>query len=766
MRTCAPVVWRRRCVLAAMAASTLALLPGAAAASSFTWSGGAVSSNWSVASNWEGGAAPASNSTIEALEFPRLANAECTAIEPALTCYVSHNNLSGLTVNSMQVDDGEEYLIFGEGITLGNGGLSAAPTSETSELTLAAVFLPITLAGSQTWNVAGVSGGGLKNIGKNQIYLGEGIKGASDALTVNLGEGGGLDLGGENEVGAVSIDGAKAGAAGFENGIFGLFGGHLNSVDGNAVNVNDVYFYGAGRVGALTSTDAELEVPVVGEAGKREGTLSAASATFDPASKLRFEIVGSGATPGNDNSELVSPGAVGLGGASLYVYVGKPAGQACPSPAPGTTYTLLATTGSLSGTFGNAPEGFEMPIEFEGCPQRTEMLRIAYHTSGATKTVTGTVVAGATSRTALTGLSSDPVTNQQVTLVATVSASEGSPSGKVDFENGGVTITGCGSRPVTFDGQSYSATCETAFAASSSPQRLSATFTPEFGENLQGSASEVYDVAVGRGATTTTLAVSNATPSTGVRVVYTATTTAVMDGANKPTGPVEFLDGGAPIGACASEMLAQGNTWAQPVVATCEVSYSSAGGHSVTARYGGDGNFTGSSSSPATTVTVHAESQSSGGGSGSGGSGGGGSSGGDGSSGVGGVTQEGGGVSLVSANITVQGGAVALVKLHCTALEGCRGKLSLGIAQGGKRAEIARASLLILGTGHFSASSGATVTIRLKLDAKGRALLRAGRGRLSAELRLAEIESGREQTQTEPVRVLVAKPGRSKRRKK
>jgi hypothetical protein len=57
----------------------------------------------------------------------------------------------------------------------------------------------------------------------------------------------------------------------------------------------------------------------------------------------------------------------------------------------------------------------------------------------------------------------------------------------------------------------------------------------------------------------------------------------------QPTGSVEFLDGGTPIGPCASQPLSGG-------AATCTVSYHLAGAHQITARYSGDTNFSGSSS--------------------------------------------------------------------------------------------------------------------------------------------------------------------------
>jgi hypothetical protein len=120
--------------------------------------------------------------------------------------------------------------------------------------------------------------------------------------------------------------------------------------------------------------------------------------TFDSASEVAFQITGTGTAPGMDYSQLSSDGPVQLGGASLVVALGPPApGASCPSLTPGQQYTLISTTGTLLGSFGNAPEGSELPITFAkscGVPEVHE-LRIEYHKNGTTQTVTETVVPAA-----------------------------------------------------------------------------------------------------------------------------------------------------------------------------------------------------------------------------------------------------------------------------------------------------------------------------------------------------------------------------------
>ncbi|MEA3005249.1 MAG: hypothetical protein QOI94_518 [Acidobacteriaceae bacterium] len=97
-----------------------------------------------------------------------------------------------------------------------------------------------------------------------------------------------------------------------------------------------------------------------------------------------------------------------------------------------------------------------------------------------------------------------------------------------------------------------------------------------------------------KGGTTTTVAVSPASPSVGTTVTLTATVTP-GSGTTAPTGTVTFtIDGaaGSPI------TLTNG-------VATTTISFSTGGAHTVVATYSGDTNFYGSTSA-ATTINVGA----------------------------------------------------------------------------------------------------------------------------------------------------------------
>ena len=89
------------------------------------------------------------------------------------------------------------------------------------------------------------------------------------------------------------------------------------------------------------------------------------------------------------------------------------------------------------------------------------------------------------------------------------------------------------------------------------------------------------------GATNVVSASANPSP-TGSNVTFTATLTAISPGSGKPTGTVQFLADGTPLGA--SVPLAGGIAW----LVTNSLTH---GTHSLAAQYAGDGNFIGSTNS-------------------------------------------------------------------------------------------------------------------------------------------------------------------------
>jgi hypothetical protein len=201
--------------------------------------------------------------------------------------------------------------------------------------------------------------------------------------------------------------------------------------------------------------------------------------------------------------------------------------------------------------------------------------------------------------TSLGAVPSPATTNQAVTLTATVGDTANgamTPTGSVEFFNAGTPIPGCESVALV----SGSATCPDSFTAASSPEALSATYTPNSGANFIGTSTTAL-LTVARDATATALATTNNSPTAGQSVTYTATVTPDDTGPSLPAGTVTFKDGGTPISSCASQPLTAG---VSSSTATCTLTFKLAGPHAITAVYAGDPNFAGSGPSNTQNVVV------------------------------------------------------------------------------------------------------------------------------------------------------------------
>ncbi len=378
------------CVLVVVGFAFVLMPVALANASSLTWVGGSPgrtesAAYWSVGANWEGGIPPVTSQDIETLTFPHLTNSECAAKSPTYTCYLTLNDVGGMSAKSMVLDDADDYLLDGEGIVLGSGGITASP--ETSGPAVDFILMPFQLSEPQKWKIADRSGGAIEEDG---LLLDREVTGSS-ALTTELSYGSTLVLDNDTEVGRVTIEGpVVTGSHIKENGSVFLEGGELDSADQEPVDLRNVYFAGAGAVGALTVENSTI---TVGNDAQPAGGIASSSVALDSDSGAIFQITGSGTTAQVDYSQLASNGPVSLNGSSANVVVVPVAGR-CPELVTGQTYTFISTTGGLSGSFGNAGEGAELPLTYaEGCAQQaSKHLQIAYYERGGTQTVTAKVV--------------------------------------------------------------------------------------------------------------------------------------------------------------------------------------------------------------------------------------------------------------------------------------------------------------------------------------------------------------------------------------
>jgi hypothetical protein len=310
-------------------------------------------------------------------------------------------------------------------------------------------------------------------------------------------------------------------------------------------------------------------------------------------------------------------GGAGIAYSALTSVVTTPAGIV-PPPTPVSPPTVSGTVkqgGTLTasqGTWDNNPDGYayqwmrcfgsscaaipgansnSYAISAADVGFAIEVMQTAINTGGTSTPVSSgrTSVVTATSATTLVA-PSHPVTDQSVTLVATVTSSSGNapPSGSITFKAGSGAIGGCANEAVSSSGQSATITCETIFAAGT--DTLSAVYTPARGSLVIGSSSPGAAITVGPAPTSIALDVSKSV-DLGAFTTYRATVDQPEgSGPIEPSGTIEFLDQNKPISACRSRSLVNGK-------ATCRLKYKSAGKHSITATYGGDSNFSGSRSS-------------------------------------------------------------------------------------------------------------------------------------------------------------------------
>ena len=275
---------------------------------------------------------------------------------------------------------------------------------------------------------------------------------------------------------------------------------------------------------------------------------------------------------------LVASSGAWSGQPTSYSYQWERCGVGC-APIPGATGQSYTVTG---GDVGEALAVLATASNSGG--------------SGVAAASGRTALVTATSSVSLVVAPGSPLTNQTVTMVATISSSSANadPSGSVTFLDGDSSISGCANQAFRSASQNVTLICQSSLAAG--PQRLSAVYAPAPGLLVAGAATELT-VDVGRDSTSTALAVTRRVSRSG-RALYTATVVLPVSnsGPMNPTGSVGFFDRGRPIRACRSRPL----RW---LTASCVVRYRAAGRHEISARYSGDANF-GASRSAARLVRI------------------------------------------------------------------------------------------------------------------------------------------------------------------
>jgi hypothetical protein len=207
--------------------------------------------------------------------------------------------------------------------------------------------------------------------------------------------------------------------------------------------------------------------------------------------------------------------------------------------------------------------------------------------TGSTSAILSQVVNQATTSVSLTSSLNPSTVNQSVTFTATVTSTNGTPTGTVTFNDNGTAISGA----VTINGSGVATFSISSLVASTHP--ITATYSGD--ADFSGNTSPTLQQTVTKSATATTVA-SSLNPSTvNQSVTFTATVTPASSGTINPGGTVTFKDGTTSLGT---------GTLNGSLQATFSTAALAIGTHSITAVYGGDSNFTGSTSS-ALTQTIN-----------------------------------------------------------------------------------------------------------------------------------------------------------------
>jgi hypothetical protein len=154
-----------------------------------------------------------------------------------------------------------------------------------------------------------------------------------------------------------------------------------------------------------------------------------------------------------------------------------------------------------------------------------------------------------------------------------------SPTGTVNFQDGGVSIGGCSAVALTGTGNSRTAACSTSALVAGTHSVVA-----RYGGDAANAASSSASLAqvVNKAGTSTTIAAHTPDPSVlGAPIAVSVSLTVIAPGAGTPSGTITVSDGTV-------------NCLITLPATSCNLTPTSAGAKTLTASYGGDANFSGS----------------------------------------------------------------------------------------------------------------------------------------------------------------------------
>ena len=263
-------------------------------------------------------------------------------------CYDADNDLEGLTVNQLRLDDTQAILI-GQPITLTSGIVTSNSDSN--------IALPITLGASQEWVLDG------------DLNTSAPVTGPTRELTIDVNNGSD-SLQDPIEAGPVTVIGANADDTGINaaaNGGLTLFQpyGAVNEADGNLIHIIDssLVWTAGGGVGPVSSTGGfvgffnwaqEPAYPSMfplRETSRLIPTVrSACPFTIRARPRGRLFAARRGRACESRRREPLAVDGSYIAGEYPDGYSGQ-----CPTLSPGDIDTLITATGPITGTFAGVP---------------------------------------------------------------------------------------------------------------------------------------------------------------------------------------------------------------------------------------------------------------------------------------------------------------------------------------------------------------------------------------------------------------------------
>ena len=435
---------------------------------------------------------------------------------------------------------GDSALIVGQQFLDSSTGVNIIVTGATASGVTVSVSKGGTVAATTTTLASSLN----PSIAGTSVTLTATVSGSSPTGTVSFKDGSASISG----CGAVAISGtgnsrsaqcATSTLTAGTHGIVASYGGDAN----NAASTSSTLSQTVNATGSTTGIATSLTPSTVGASVTFTATVSGSA----PTGSVNFK-----------------DGSTSIGGCSAATLTGS--GNI--RTASCATSTLAAGTHSITAAYsGDASNG-----------------------ASSSSALTQTVNKAATS-TVLASSVNPSVFGASVTFTATVTGS--SPTGTVNFKDGGASISGCAAIALSGTGNTKTAKCTTS-ALVSGTHSILASYGGDAGNAASSSAT--LSQVVNSGGTSTSLATSLTPSIVGTSVTFTATVT----GSN-PTGTVNFKDGSTSIGGCSAVALpGSGNIR----TASCASAALTVGTHSITAAYSGDASNSASTSS-ALTQTVN-----------------------------------------------------------------------------------------------------------------------------------------------------------------